>query len=87
MKLEVRQKAIEGWKVDWDTHTDKHDHITNTARMLINNTKATVTKKTATIWNPELRKYSKPIRQRTLEEMAYVFSENTKYKGGGTHAQ
>ena len=87
MKLKVRQEAIEGWKVEWDTHTDKHDHITNTARTLINNTKATWTTKTVTIWNPSLRRHSIPVRQKTLEGMAYVFSENNKYKGRQTHIQ
>ena len=67
VKLKVLQEAIEGWKVEWDTHTDKHDHITNTARTLINNTNATWTTKTVTIWNPNLRRQSIPVLQKTLE--------------------
>jgi hypothetical protein len=79
-KIKVKGEAVEGWEIDWETHTKKKDHITQLAQILVDTTQLNHTQKTAKIWNPRKNCYSKSIPQRTIDDLAYVFADSCTNK-------
>jgi hypothetical protein len=80
-KMKVQQRATEGWKVDWETHTEKVDHMTQMAQRLVDHTNLIHTNKTARIWNPARNIHSKEILHRTLDDLAYQYCQNALSRG------